>query len=291
MNCRSAHRFRGRSRPFADRADVWAGLISASLGFASPAAGDCGKPAGTVQVVGVDDRLDIELADGRLVRLGGLELPRMESGDLGTARAARGFLASKLVGRKVKLEVLLDGVDRWERTVADFSGYEMKGEPAETSESIATALLRAGYARVRPEFETRGCAAGRLAVEDSARRSGLGIWRETEYAVIPASETSQLRRHGGEFVVIEGSVRRVGFGRSHIYLDLAPRDGATIVVARSLEKAFTRAGRPMDALKGQVIRARGVLDVRSGPRLEVVEPAMIEVVRRSDAQGVDKPRP
>jgi hypothetical protein len=86
-------------------------------------------------------------------------------------------------------------------------------------------------------------------------------------------------------------VRRVGFGRSRIYLDLAPRDGATIVVARNLEKAFAKAGRPIDALKGQVIRARGVLDVRFGPRLEVVEPAMIEVVRRSDAQGVDKPRP
>ena len=223
--------------------------------------------------------------------LGGLDLPQNERADSRIAKAARDFLTSNLVGRQVELDLLLNGTDRWERMVADFSGYGVKGESAAALESIATALLRAGYARVKPEFETRDCAAGRLAVEDGARRAGLGIWREPEYAVIRSSETSSLWRRNGEFVVIEGRVRRVGFGRSRIYLDLAPRDGATIVVARNLEKAFAKAGRPLEALAGRTIRARGVLDVRFGPRLEVSEPAMLEISRRSDAQGVDKPRP
>ena len=166
---------------------------------------------------------------------------------------------------------------------------KLRGESAVASGSIAVALLRAGYARVRPEFETRNCAPGRLAIEDVARSAVLGIWRDPEYAVTPSFETSSLRRRDGEFVVIEGIVRRVGFGRSRIYLDLAPHDGPTIVVARKLEKAFAKAGRPLDRLTGQTIRARGVLDDRFGPRLEVTEPAMIEIMRRSDAQGV-KPR-
>ena len=155
----------------------------------------------------------------------------------------------------------------------------------------ASALLRAGYARVRPEFETRSCAAERLALEDRARRAALGMWRDPEYAVIQSFDMATLRRRDGQFVVIEGRVRRVGFGRSRLYLDLAPYDGPTIVVARKLETAFAKAGRPLDTLAGQTIRARGVLDARFGPRLEVGEPAMIEILRRSDAQGVDKPRP
>ena len=61
-------------------------------------------------------------------------------------------------------------------------------------------------------------------------------------------------------------MRRVGFGRSRLYLDLVPRDGPTIVVARKLETAFAAAGRPVDALAGQTIRVRGVLDDRFGPR-------------------------
>ncbi len=107
----------------------------------------------------------------------------------------------------------------------------------------------------------------------------------------PRTEAAALRRRFGQFVVIEGRVRRVGFGRSRIYLDLAPNDGPTIIVARKLEKAFANAGRRVDELAEQTIRARGVLDDRFGPRLEVNEPAMIEILRRSDAQGVDKPRP
>jgi enoyl-CoA hydratase/carnithine racemase len=90
-------------------------------------------------------------------------------------------------------------------------------------------------------------------------------------------------------VVIEGMVRRVGFARSRIYLELAPRDGPTIVVARKLEKALAREGQPVGALTGQTIRARGALDARFGPRVEVADPAMIEIARRSDALGEAKP--
>ena len=52
----------------------------------------------------------------------------------------------------------------------------------------------AGYARVRPEFETRGCAAERLAIEEGARQGGLGIWRDPEFVVIRSEE----RRVGKE---------------------------------------------------------------------------------------------
>jgi len=152
------------------------------------------------------------------------------------------------------------------------------------------ALLSAGYARVRPEFEARDCAAARLAVEDGARRAGLGLWSEPGYAVIQSSDAAALRSRGGQFVVIEGRVRRVGFGRSRLYLDLVPRDGPTIVVARKLASTLVRAGHPVEMLAGQTIRARGALDDRIGPRIEVNEPAMIEIVRPLEAQGAEKPR-
>ena len=159
------------------------------------------------------------------------------------------------------------------------------------ADSSAAALLAAGYARVRPEFETRGCAAERLAFEDGARRAGLGIWRDPEFAVIASSDLAELRRRDGQFVVVEGTVRRVGFARSRIYLELVPHAGPTIVMARKLEPAFARTGRPVGALVGQTIRARGALDDRFGPRIEVGEPAMIEILRRADASGESEPRP
>ena len=113
---------------------------------------------------------------------------------------------------------------------------------------------------------------------------------EPEYSVIQASDSGTLKGRDGQFVIVEGRVRRVGVGRSRVYLDLASRDGLAIVIARRLEQALAQAGRPVEALEGKTIRARGALDDRIGPRIEVSEPAMIEIVRRADASGAEKLR-
>ena len=288
MKFRLAHRRRAwvrRSR-LARLCSAWVAL-SAMVG-ACPGLAACGQPAGRVHAASVDERLDVVLADGRTVRLGGLDAPNEDRGAPEIAKAARDFLERRLVGRDADLVSLAPGVDRWGRVVADLWLPDLDGGPAG---STAAALLAAGYARVRPEFETRNCAPERLAIEDGARRAGLGIWRDPDFAVIPSSDSAELRRRDGRFVVVEGAVRRVGFARSRLYLELVPHDGPTIVVARKLESAFARTGRPVGALVGQTIRARGALDDRFGPRIEVSDPEMIEILRRADASGEAEPRP
>ena len=286
MNFRFAHR-RGASLRRAKRLrGAYAAVIAIVL--ASPGLAACGRSAGRVQGVSVDERLDIGLSDGRTVRLGGLDAPNADHGAPEIANAARNFLTERLLGRDADLVLLAGGTDRWGRTVADLVVLN----PGDGSaNSIASALLTAGYARVRPEFETRGCAAERLTIEDGARRGRLGIWRDPDFAVVQSSNSAELHRRSGRFVVIEGMVRRVGFARSRLYLELVPRDGPTIVVARKLEAALAREGRPVGALVGQTIRALGALDDRFGPRIEVGDPAMIEIARRADAPGETKPHP
>jgi endonuclease YncB( thermonuclease family) len=286
MNFRFAHR-RGASVWRAGRLRGACAALTAVV-LASPSLATCGRPAGRVQAVSVDERLDIGLSDGRTVRLGGLDAPNPDRGAPEIVKAARDFLTERLLGREADLILLAGGTDRWGRTVADLVVSNPSGG---STDSIAAALLTAGYARVRPEFETRGCATERLTIEDGARQGGVGIWRDPEFAVIQSSNLPELRRWSGKFVVIEGMVRRVGFARSRLYLELVPRDGPTIVVARKLETALAREGRPVGGLVGQTIRARGALDDRFGPRIEVGDPAMIEIARRADAPGEAKPHP
>jgi micrococcal nuclease len=276
-------------------ASVWragrlcgAGAALAAIVLAFPSLAACGRPDGRVQAVSVDERLDIGLSDGRTVRLAGLDAPNADRGAPEIAKAARDFLSERLVGRNADLILFAGGTDRWGRTVADLVIADPPDGPAN---SVAAALVTAGYARVRPEFETRGCAAERLVLEDRARQGGLGIWRDPDFIVIQSSNSAELRRRSGRFVVVEGMVRRVGFARSRLYLELVPRDGPTIVVARKLETALAREGRPVGALVGQTIRARGALDDRFGPRIEVGDPAMIEIAHRVDAPGEVKPHP
>ena len=73
MNFRLAHRCRASSRRAGRLRGACAAL--AALALASPCLAACGRPAGRVQAVSVDERLDIELGDGRTVRLGGLDAP------------------------------------------------------------------------------------------------------------------------------------------------------------------------------------------------------------------------
>jgi endonuclease YncB( thermonuclease family) len=289
MNFRFAHCRRAPAlRSCALRFCVAFAALPAMMIIAAPGFAECGRPGGRVQAVSVDQRLDIALSDGRTVRLGGLDAPNPDHGAPEIVVAAQDFLKQRLVGREAGLVVLAGAPDRWGRTVADLS---LPDSAPGSVGSTAAALLSAGLARVRPEFETRGCAAERLMIEDGARRAGLGIWRDPDFAVIQSSNSAELRRRDGRFVVIEGMVHRVGFARSRLYLELVPHDGPTIVIARKLEPALAREGRPVGALIGQTIRARGALDDRFGPRIEVGDPAMIEIARRADASGEADPHP
>jgi endonuclease YncB( thermonuclease family) len=251
----------------AARALALGGLVTALAGL-SPAL-CCGVAGSASKVVDMTEQLEFRLEDGRLVRLAGLDVPMIARGGFDAATPARARLADRWVGKDVAVASLATKPDRWGRWLADLSTAD--------GASAATDLLNAGFARVRPEFETRGCESDRLAAESTARAAGLGLWNDPD-SILDASDLEGLRANDGRFVVIEGVVRRVGTGRSRIYLDFGRRDGFTAVVARKAEPAFERRGVALGNLRGQTIRVRGVLDGRFGSRIELADPLMIERV-------------
>ena len=259
--------------------------LAFALALAGPAWPACGVAAGTAKIAEVTERLEIRLEDGRLVRLAGLDVPDARRGAPEIAANARAFAERRLAGREVALVAFAARPDRWGRTPADLS----LAEPAGGADSAASLLLSQGFARVRPEFETRGCVAERLAAERSAREAGLGLWNDPDYSILEAADVEELAERDGRFVLVEGIVRRVGVGRARLYLDFGRRDGFTVVVARKSQNAFQNAGVPLNALAGEKIRVRGVLDDRFGPRLEVVEPLMVERLGRAEANQGTKP--
>jgi endonuclease YncB( thermonuclease family) len=276
MKTSPAHPESWRVRPGAGAALALA--LALALAFAGPASGACGVAAGTARIAEVTERLELRLADGRLVRLAGLDVPDPTRGAPETAANARAFLIERLAGREAALVAFAAAPDRWGRVAADLMLSEPSGGGAP---STALALLSAGFARVRPEFETRGCVGERLAAEAKARAASLGLWNDPDYSILEAGDVEDLAERDGRFVVVEGTVRRVGVGRSRLYLDLGARDALSVLVARKSQAAFARAGLPLGALAGERIRARGVLDDRFGPRLEVAEPLMIERLGRA----------
>jgi endonuclease YncB( thermonuclease family) len=224
-------------------------------------------------VSSVTERGEIALADGRVARLAGLDIPDPSRGEPQSATGAGAWLASHLVGRAAVLHVLAARTDRWGRLVADIATRDPGGG---APESIALGLLAAGLARVRPEWEARDCLSERLAAENSARADGLGLWTDPYYGVVEAADLDELCQRDGQFAIVEGVVLRVGMGRDRTWLDFGRRGGFTSVVALRQAKAFERAGLLLSSLAGAKIRVRGAMDNRFGLRMAISNPDQIE---------------
>jgi endonuclease YncB( thermonuclease family) len=259
-------------------------LLLAALPFGAGAA--CLGGGERALVASINERGEIALADGRVARLAGLDIPDASRGDPKSAAEARAFLSSRLAGREVDLHALVARTDRWGRLLVDIGATD---QSAASPRSIALGLLSAGLARVRPEIEAGDCLAERLAAEDSARAGGLGLWTDPYYGVVEAADLDDLRQRDGQFAIVEGVVLRVGTDRDRIWLDFGRRGAFTAVVASRQAKAFERAGLNLSGLAGAKIRVRGAMDARFGLRMAISGPEQIE--RLSQAAGTSEVKP
>ncbi len=240
-------------------------LLCLVLAAAAPAASACGVVSETVRVQAIASGGEVVFADGRRARFGGLSLD---------PRAQHALAESQ--GQELGLALLAPRPDRWGRLIVDLI--------ANDSGSLGLDLVERGFARVRPEPEARGCEAERLDAEAGARAAGEGLW-VTPGAILEATDAEGLAKADGRFVLVAGVVRRVGGGRAKVYLDFASRDGFAAVVAGKAAPQFRRAGVDLKALAGHRVLVRGVLDVRFGPRIEIADPAMIELLERETGRG------
>jgi hypothetical protein len=238
-------------------------LLCLLIGLSGPAAA-CAGAGATAEVVNAAADGEIAFADGRRARWGGLALD---------PQAADALAALK--GRRVAVVELAAAPDRWGRRSVDL---------IDDHGSLALDLVLRGLARVRPEPDSAACDAERFEAEAAAREAGEGVWGRPD-AVIDAGDAAALTVADARYVFVSGTVRRVGEGRAKVYLDLAPGRGFAVVVARKAEPRFRRAGLDLASLAGRKLLVRGVLDITFGPRIEVADPSMIELLESPQEAG------
>jgi hypothetical protein len=207
---------------------------------APPARADCPPPA--VAAVAVDGPADgtIRLADGRVLRLAGVELSDDGRRALpGLVR--RGALTVRPVGRP----------DRWGR------------QPAHVDRIEETLLLRGlGHAARQAEG---ACLAPLLAAEAKARAARAGVWSDDGY-MPGVRDGPALTGRLGQHIVAEGSVVSARTVRGRVYLNFARywKSGLSLIIAEKDWPMFA-GGAPAGFFVGKRLRARGRLEWRSGP--------------------------
>lgn len=230
------------------------------------AAGCSFEPQGEGRVAGIIDSRTFRLADGREVRLAGIEPVSAEKAGRTSA------LAAIVADRDVTLSGEDDTPDRYGRQPAFVfvAGSDMP---------VQSLLLAQGEALVSSLVTDKDCAAVLTAAEGEARQARRGIWADAA-AIKNAESPGDILAGIGRFTLVEGRVLSVRQAGATIYLNFGrnwTRDFA-VTISRRAGSAFEAAGIVLKSLENRRIRVRGWVESRQGPRIEVIRVGQIEVL-------------
>lgn len=234
-------------------------------------------PKGIVTEIVDGDTLLLDT--GRVVRLIGIQAPKLALGrdgheDWPGGNAAKAALIALTYKKPVLLRYGGEEIDRHGRTLAQIF------VAGETPVWVQQAMLAEGQARVYSFPDNRACLPELLAAETRARTGGLGIWGDSHYRVRRADRPADLLALAGNYELVEGRVlvaERLGgqvflnFGRYY------KEDFTAVIDARAL-RSFAQIGLDPARLGGALLRVRGWIEERDGPRVAVTHPEQIEVL-------------
>lgn len=222
--------------------------------FALPVFAECGKPEGVLlSVKHVADGDTLKLADGRSVRVLGINAPELARGNkpaqpYGQASRSAAQQFVRQADGRVRLGFERERTDHYGRLLAHV--YDAKGR------SLGAAMLQQGMAAhiaVPPNTVQADCLQ---PFEQAARTSGLGLWRDRYWNYAPAD---QLSPKEGGFRVVSGRVQKVEVNSS-VWLEL--KGNLVVRIARQDWLGFGYTKQQWLSLKGQSVAVRGWIQVR-----------------------------
>ncbi|HVV61017.1 MAG TPA: thermonuclease family protein [Pseudolabrys sp.] len=225
---------------------------------------------GSATVASISDGRSFTLADGREVRLAGIELPARGAAD-SQAPAAKAALSALIASQTVNLKSR--GQDRYGRIVA--YAYLPRSDPP-----VQVALLAAGHALVGTNPGGAGCAEPLFTAERKARAARLGLWADPNFAPLQADDPGRVLAERGRFALVEGKVLSVREAGATIYVNFGRRWSRdfTVTILKRNRQMFLAAGIEPKALEGHRIRVRGIVERRGGPIVEARHPEQIELI-------------
>jgi endonuclease YncB( thermonuclease family) len=234
------------------------------------------SPPESAKVTAAIDGDTLQLADGTMLRLAGIEAPKRDlaPGDAAMAQlaeAARTAVEALIAGRPIALRQDAGKRDRYGRRLAQAFNS--------TGDWLQAALVLAGHARVRGDGRNRLGLRTLLRLEARARAAAQGIWRHPAFAVRRAGDP-ELKRFAGSFQVIEGEVYAAAIVNGIGFINFSPDRATdlTLVLKKPALDLFARAMLDVTSLTAKPIRCRGWLDLYDGPRIDVSYPEQIEVL-------------
>ena len=234
-------------------------------------------PAGTV--VSVTDGDTVVLDNGLVVRLIGMQAPKLPLGreDFEAwplADKSKAALETLVAGKRVRVRQGGETVDRHGRVLGQLF------VEADEETWVQQQMIAAGMARVYSFPDNRACVPQLLASEGKARVMRLGIWADPYYAVRRGDRPDDLVRRLSHYELVEGRVLLADEVQGRVYLNFGRffAEDFTAVIERGALPQFEADGLDPTKLGGALVRVRGWVELRDGPRIEITHLEQIEVL-------------
>ncbi len=234
-------------------------------------------PKGTVtQIVDGDTLL---LDNGLVVRLIGIQAPHLKLGregfeDWPMGPEAKAALEKLALNQPVQLRYGGAEKDRYGRVLAQ--AYLTGAAPGWVQQQ----MLEAGMARVYSFPDNRACLPDLFAAEGRARTAKLGIWADPYYRVRRADRPADFASLAGHYELVEGRVLLAEKAGGRLYLNFGRffKEDFTAVIDQKALSLFAEAKLDLATLGGALVRIRGWVDLRDGPRIAISHPEQVEVL-------------
>jgi hypothetical protein len=222
-------------------------------------------------VSSVLDARTFRLADGRDVRLAGIELAADED------NRGKAALASLIAGRDVSLHGPGDAPDRYGQQPA----FVVLKDP---TTPIQFEMLTRGAAMASATVSDNACSSALLEAEAAARAARRGIWA-TSGALKNAERPDDILAGKGRFAVVEGTVSSARLAGATFYVNFGRRwtQDFAVTISRRMMPSIEAAGINLKSLKDKRVRVRGWIEQRGGPRIEVRHAGQIELIAAAKA--------
>ena len=223
-------------------------------------------------VASVTDGDTLRLADGREIRLVGIQAPKLPLGRTNypawpLGPEAKAALEQLVLKRTLSLYFGGAREDRNGRVLAQLvrdDGLWLQAE-----------MLRKGLARVYTFPDNRTGISALLTAEILARNARRGIWAESFYVIRNPENLDGLT---DTYQLVEGRVRKVSPSKRAIYLNFGEdwHSDFTLKIDIKDLALFVKAGFDPRSLEGQTLRVRGWLREAGGPLIQLTHPEQIE---------------
>lgn len=240
------------------------------------------RSQGLVLIQNIVDPLRVQLQDGRIVQLAGIDIPDNDPARPGPL-ASQTFdeLKKLLVNKQATLYQTKNESAGRRNRMGHYLGH------LETHEGefwVQGFLIKNGLARIQPGQDNTEMATSMLTLENEAIKHKRGLWAADKFSVL-TPDTAEGAMNS--WAIVEGKITKTGMSNNVTFLNFGEdwRKDFTIGLEGEVRRQMAKRGLDTMALVGKNVRVRGWVESYNGPYIKLSNALWLEILPDAAPQG------